>query len=606
MECIERSMSGISHHIKFVIEPYLFPLIGYHERWSSLADSDFNVLKYNVKSYERGYDFYANRYLDSAGYDALALPSYYCEEDTKPEELSPESLFYLKKMMDFCEDHGIALVLIKTPHVSEWNNAAHNAVSEIAEEYELPFLDFNYAPYIFDINYNNALDSKDGAHLNYEGAVKFTRFLSTYLTNNYNLNDIRNDNKYIFMEEQKEAYLNRNAAVAELVNCSDVASYLTDVNAREDAVVFLTVKGDVGSSLSEEFRQKLTAMGLNGLVGLQKGDAYIGAFENGNLLFEKTQSAEKWRQKEQQESDEKIARNAAFAAGEETVSLNDLSASKWTPDIKTELQEEAEQETKEKGPLTFGGILENNSFYTVESGGAYFGNSASCMLNDVEEVPGGDGINVIVYDKKADEVIDKVCFPIATAFATYRGDISAELEKRLAEGVDYTQLPADMQKLYLYNKRCEASLYAKDLRNTANMENVGEFVGAYRDKEDTDILICAGGHAAKVLDEDVKTRLGAEGLWGAVTLQNGDSYIALFRNGTLMYEERSSEGLLTLDGINYEMKSDGSAEEPICSVMVKGTEQVSEKEGIYVVIYDTAIKAVVDKLFVAIPQEQEE
>ena len=73
-----------------------------------------------------------------------------------------------------------------------------------------------------------------------------------------------------------------------------------------------------------------------------------------------------------------------------------------------------------------------------------------------------------------------------------------------------------------------------------------------------------------------------------------------------MYEERSSEGLLTLDGINYEMKSDGSAEEPICSVMVKGTEQVSEKEGIYVVIYDTAIKAVVDKLFVAIPQEQEE
>ena len=55
-------------------------------------------------------------------------------------------------------------------------------------------------------------------------------------------------------------------------------------------------------------------------------------------------------------------------------------------------------------------LLENGDSYKISSGGYLSGISASMLLNGVENVQGGRGFNIIVYNKKYREILSNVFF----------------------------------------------------------------------------------------------------------------------------------------------------------------------------------------------------
>ncbi len=71
----------------------------------------------------------------------------------------------------------------------------HKAVQKLADQYNVPFIDFNVNQY--DTGFNWLTDTRDGGnHLNYNGAKKMTKYLGKYLIENYHLIDHRQDNAY--------------------------------------------------------------------------------------------------------------------------------------------------------------------------------------------------------------------------------------------------------------------------------------------------------------------------------------------------------------------------------------------------------------------------
>jgi len=92
-------------------------------------------------------------------------------------------------------------VLIVTPYPLNPNNSEHirqlhvyNKVSEIAEEYGITYINYNF---LYDeIGIDFETDFADGVHLNYKGNPKFTSYLGAWIKANYEIPDRRENGNY--------------------------------------------------------------------------------------------------------------------------------------------------------------------------------------------------------------------------------------------------------------------------------------------------------------------------------------------------------------------------------------------------------------------------
>jgi len=163
----------------------------------------------------------------------------------------------------------------------------HNAVADIAEKYDLDFIDFNYEPYIDEIEYNEAVDNKDATHLNYYGARKVTNWFENYLLTECCNKDVRGKEKYAFMQEELEEYETRISDKMDLLECIDVTGYLTKALSEKNNVVFITVKDEASMALTEAQRKNLKKLGLKELVEINFWNSYIGIIDSEGVIYEK-------------------------------------------------------------------------------------------------------------------------------------------------------------------------------------------------------------------------------------------------------------------------------------------------------------------------------
>ena len=110
-------------------------------------------------------------------------------------ELSEVNKLYVKLINEFCKQNNIELIIVSVPSTKNWNYPKHNAVTKLAEQENIEFIDMNLLQDEIQIDWNN--DTKDeGDHLNYSGAAKVTNYLGEYLNNRDILTDHREDEKY--------------------------------------------------------------------------------------------------------------------------------------------------------------------------------------------------------------------------------------------------------------------------------------------------------------------------------------------------------------------------------------------------------------------------
>lgn len=337
---------------------FINPVVSYHSRWKSLEKIDFDKFTYDRDSGTRGYYLIETSYANKSYYKVENIKNPILDTSAKPKKLREDATEYFGKMADFCKEKGINLILIKTA-ANNWNDRLHNACQELADSYGVEFLDFNYDPlFSLDGTYIHDFDTNDGKHLNYFGSVKFSRWFAKYLVENYGSTDVRENPKYEFMKTQLEKYNKRVMQEVELISSLSLQEYLT-IAASEDNTVFISVKDDAATGLTDSDREFFKEIGLKNLSELSIRDSYIGIITGGKVVRE-------------------------------------------------EIKLQSDEENKE--PLVIKGRLDDGNSYKITSGGKNHGDITELIIDGNMLEDTGRGINIAVYSNDLGEVIGSAVF----------------------------------------------------------------------------------------------------------------------------------------------------------------------------------------------------
>lgn len=167
---------------------YLFPFGKYHTRWSEISEEDYDFVAGNDDSLTRGFVTLTTK----SGVEFEGIKT----DTDKEAEYNDTNASYLKRIIENCQEKNMGVVLIRTPD-SSWKASKYNHVKEIAEEYQVDYIDFNDKEMMNRLGIDYANDSADSVHLNIVGAKKVTEYLGNYLKEKYELSDYRTDSDVV-------------------------------------------------------------------------------------------------------------------------------------------------------------------------------------------------------------------------------------------------------------------------------------------------------------------------------------------------------------------------------------------------------------------------
>ena len=171
---------------------YHFPLLRFHNLWKLMFDGK--------KPGEAVYKGFSIR----SSVDPFDSGDY-MKETEEVQEMPQAVTFYMEEIMELCRRSGAELFLVSAPSPKNYCYRKHNAIENYAKEKGLTYVDLNLK--IKELGITWQKDSYDkGDHLNLYGAQKVTRWLGTYLKQNYELTDHRNDPAYEDWNELSKKY----------------------------------------------------------------------------------------------------------------------------------------------------------------------------------------------------------------------------------------------------------------------------------------------------------------------------------------------------------------------------------------------------------------
>lgn len=254
---------------------YMFPIIKYHSRWSELEEDDFTIRSKDNPIFRGNfaYALYTSVNLNKVAYD----------NDTYDESLTmrEEQLEYFEKIISYCEEEGLELLLIKTPKAS-WSLTKHIQMEEYAQEHGLDFIDFSSLEMIETLGLDTAFDFRDKDHLNIRGAYKLSVWLGQYLKDHYDLTDFRTVDGYDTMGYER--YCER-LEDSELQLSVDVTEYFSLLN-NERYETVLEFTGNSNNFYTEELAAALQAAGLSVELSEMGGQRYVAWLRNGESVYE--------------------------------------------------------------------------------------------------------------------------------------------------------------------------------------------------------------------------------------------------------------------------------------------------------------------------------
>lgn len=229
----------------------LIPLNSTHGKYSQLSELDF--IDYNDSVNYKGFDP-RETVIPFERPDVSGV--------TDRGELSEKEEEYLRKIIEYVQGTGIPLLFISSPYVvNAEEQAKYNTIFDIADEYGVPYIDFNLK--YDEMGLDFATDIAEVLHLNRSGNEKFTRLLGAYLKKDYGLTDHRGDSAYKSWDNdalyQRQDTLAYNTNMAALYG--EGGKYLDLLN-NENHIIFVTVPPAYEGLKDESLKQYLEALGL--------------------------------------------------------------------------------------------------------------------------------------------------------------------------------------------------------------------------------------------------------------------------------------------------------------------------------------------------------
>lgn len=528
---------------------HINPLTEGHSRWKELRKSNFETMQSDIC--RRGYVYSERR--EALKGNAIGQ-NFFLEkvlDDTaEPTELNEKSLYYYKKILNFCKNHELQLVLLATP-TTQWTSDDHNAVQKLAEEDGLTFLDFNVGELTEKIELSYEANACDYNHLNYFGATKVTNYIGEYLIENGEATDIRGEEKYQFMEEELADY---NEDVIRKIQLSNIVSpeeYLENVIQDINNTIFITVRDDASGAIKEEQKVRLSNLGLKHFQFIAYPKAYLAVIDAGKVIYEKI---------------------------EENMDGTD------------------DEKYQNAGKLEFSGILSDGTRYYLSSSGYFAENKASCIIDGEEESTNQRGLNFVVYNKKTHKVVDSTYFDTWASPTRSMADRELELKEAMDAGKTYDQLTDDSKALYRYNYKDQCLTEKKKLHLECKSNRVFDFLDAYS-KEGKAVFISVRDEASNTFNDEIRKKFQTRGLESLATLQFQDSYLAVIKDGAVLYEQKDhGEIPIEFKDVGYQMISGGMKSGNISSIKINGEEYSLQTRGLNIVVYDEFLDEVVDQI----------
>lgn len=193
----------------------VFPLSSYHGRWNKLTEEDFKV----PGNYARGARI-VNAIVPLKEEQQIPKDQYTTDYNI--------SMQYLEEMINLAQVNGSEVLLTFLPQPStEEAQLYYNWCYQLEEKYGVKYLDFTDIPGVVDYSkdFNDFTSGEDrkksyedkgqlvegsvydnSAHLNYTGALKITKYLGDYITENYDIPDHSNDTHYSYWNTDYELW----------------------------------------------------------------------------------------------------------------------------------------------------------------------------------------------------------------------------------------------------------------------------------------------------------------------------------------------------------------------------------------------------------------
>ena len=234
----------------------LLGLPSYHTRYNELIADDFQHYPWTetLKNQKGGFRVYGTNTPEMT--DPTGI--------TEVATIYPKQEEYLRKIISLCQEENIELMLISTPGNADERATIQpyfNAVQQIAEEYELPYYNFN----IMDDETGFTADCYyvDNGHMNTKGTQLLSRYLGNLLKENYDLEDHRGDPSY---DSWNKSSINLQNQYLTLI--TDEKDYYEQLD-KSDRSVFL-IKNTAGGITNPALLQWMNHLGID-LDALQSG-----------------------------------------------------------------------------------------------------------------------------------------------------------------------------------------------------------------------------------------------------------------------------------------------------------------------------------------------
>lgn len=352
-----------------------FPIYEYHDKWRELTQADFSFgEKKNL--FNKG-SLYTAPLVRAATTDVATMNAVDAQITAELElaqsagkekktgkstknstiesrEVLLENVECLLEMKRMCDETGARLRLFKVPslynprnYIGAWTQSKSRAIKAMSAEYGIEFLDLMYDDVGLGLDWS--ADTKDGGkHLNASGAKKVSDFMASYLQDTCGLKGEANRH----YEADLPIYDQLDSHVR-LLGIKDMASYLEALRNMDDICVFFACHKDMRNNLRPEDMAALNAFGLEtDFENMVSGAAYLAVVDGGEATYEAV----------------------------------------------------SEMKLEKKG------TLDSGLAYQLFSGGWYSGRGSMIKLNGRDYSMKHLGINVVVYNKRSQTVLDSLCF----------------------------------------------------------------------------------------------------------------------------------------------------------------------------------------------------
>lgn len=273
------------------------------------------------------------------------------EKDQKMEItqiLGEKTIAYMAKIQDLCNKKGISLMITKLPS-DMWNQTYSEMVGDWAEENQIPFLDMTQKKVLKAMDFDEEISYFDNNHLNHIGAETVSSYLGNYLVENYVFDSVSQKNA----EEWDADYRKyEDYRTVRLMEVSKNLCEFIELAKNPDYIVCFSIKDEATAGLTDQEIEELKSLGIDtGFVQNYRG-SLVAVVDNGTTV-------------EQSYGDD--AQSCTYHPYE-------------------------------------------NCEINLVSKGYDIGNTSSIQINGKEYSKNSRGLNIVVYDKKTNEVISSNVF----------------------------------------------------------------------------------------------------------------------------------------------------------------------------------------------------